>query len=371
MSGFTVERNEFLDALAATKGAVARTSTIPILNNILLRVRDGALHITATDLEIQVEATCPAEIDGFTEDTIPGAVLTDFVNKAREDRPIKATGDGASIKFQSSRTNIRLASLPGADFPVWGDRTATHHFSISAKLLRETLEKVGKAVSSEEARYYLNGIHMHHDGAGKLVFVATDGHRLIKRTMDAPDGTDESMPAIIIPRFCLAAVTRLLADMEKSDTPVTINFSENQIQVQTSAATITSKLIDGTFPDYQRVIPAGNPHVYRIRTALMKSALERISTLPSGGRSVAFEFGAGKLSLTLRNGTGDEIEDALDIDGSDEAVRIGFNARYMLDLLSVIDTDSFEIELKGPSDPGRIVPCGSEELESVIMPARA
>lgn len=372
MSGFTVERNEFLDALAATKGIIGRNNTIPILNNVLLEAEGDRLRITATNLDMQMETSCPAQIDGFENVTVGGAVLAAFLSRAREDKPVMAVCDTGKVKLKSARTRIALASLPAQDFPSMSVFSGSHQFEMDAKELRDIIEKVGVAVSTEETRYYLNGIFMHHkaDDPAKLVFAATDGHRLIKREVDAPQGANETMPGVIIPRGVLPIMLRLLAEMAKSNEPARISLSQNQIRLETPRATVTSKLIDGNFPDYERILPRANPHEFHVPVSDLKSSMERMATLFMDNTNVALQFASGTLTLTHSNSLDETIEDALDIEGSDEEIRIAFSGPYVLDLLSAVDTGRITMRLMDAGAPALILPEGSDCQEAVLMPMR-
>lgn len=255
----TVQRDTLAPALAALSRVVERRNTIPILSNILLCAEGDRLTLRATDLDIQAETGLPCEVAEPGAITLPAHTLSDIVRKL----PAEATVAFESVKpdhdrmvVKSGRSRFTVQSLPESDFPDITAGEFSHRFTLPAKDFAAAFGQVEFAISTEETRYYLNGIHMHTlpvDGQTKLRAVATDGHRLSRIELPAPEGS-AGMPAVIVPRKTVAELGRMAKDQ---DGEITLEFSANKIRATIGASTLTSKLIDGTFPDYQRVIPAG------------------------------------------------------------------------------------------------------------------
>ncbi len=297
---FTIARGALLPALTAVNRAVEKRNTIPILGNVLLRAEGGTLFVTGTNLDVEVKA--PAKeigVPDFEPFTVPSGMLHDAVGKMAESAEIAFEGDGNFVNVKSGRTRFRLQFLPATDFPVLPADSFTHSFSLPAKVLAHIVATVSFAISTEETRYYLNGIHLHHDGT-YLAAVATDGHRLALVTLDPPAGSKD-MPGIIVPRSTVSLISHFV----KGDGDIGIELSSQKIRFTLSdGTTITSKLIDGTFPDYRRVIPSSNDKTYVLDRAALAAAIDRVSTVSKErGRAVREQ------RLGLRERVGVDQED--------------------------------------------------------------
>src|SRR5947199_7419073 len=278
----TVERSELLKSLGHVHRVVERRNTIPILANVLLHGDRSKLSLKATDLDIEVIDAIAAEVAPGGSTTVPAHMFFDIVRKLPEGAQIilESSGDRAALAIRAGRSRFTLQTLPESDFPDLAAGEMTHKFSLPAKDLKRLIDKTQFAISTEETRYYLNGIYLHVAGGAKalkLRAVATDGHRLAQVELDAPKGA-EGMPGIIVPRKTVGEVQRLIEDL---DAEVAIELSQTKIRFTIGDVVLTSKLIDGTFPDYGRVIPAGNDKTLIVDKPEFEAAVDRVSTVSS------------------------------------------------------------------------------------------
>lgn len=369
---FSIARGALLPALAAVNRAVEKRNTIPILGNVLLKPEDGALTITGTNLDIEVKSVTKQEsIPDFAPFTVPSGLLHDAVHKLPDGSTVEFEGDGAHVNVKAGRSRFRLQVLPASDFPEMSADGFTHEFKLPGKTLAHVVATVGFAISTEETRYYLNGIHLHHDGTN-LAAVATDGHRLALVKLDAPEGSKD-MPGIIVPRRTVG----LLQHFAKGDDDIKIQMSTGKIRLSLAeGTTITSRLIDGTFPDYQRVIPSGGDKSFVLDRTAVSNAIDRVATISTErGRAVKCTFTASELTLEVTNPDSGQSEDSVVVDeGSGEDISIGFNHRYCLDVLAATASKQIRFELSDPGAPAKVFPTdtvdGGEPPLFVIMPMR-
>ncbi|PJT19948.1 DNA polymerase III subunit beta [Ochrobactrum sp. 30A/1000/2015] len=369
---FAIERGALLPALAAVNRAVEKRNTIPILGNLLLKVEDGHLCVTGTNLDIEVQAVAKKEgLPNIAPFTVQSGLLHDAVKKFADGSKVEFEGDQTHVNIKSGRSRFRLQVLPASDFPEMAGDDFTHEFSIAGSTLARVLATVGFAISTEETRYYLNGVLMHRDGE-HLAFVATDGHRLALMKLDAPAGSD-GVPGIIIPRRTVA----LLQHFAEGDEDIVLKLSERKMRiVLPDGTTITSKLIDGTYPDYQRVIPTSNDKSYTVDRTGLADAINRVSTVSSErGRAVKFSFGQSELKMEVNNPDSGQAEDSIVVnDGHEDEVTIGFNHKYCLDVLGAVSAKEMRFELSDPGAPCKVSPVGAEDGDVpplfVIMPMR-
>ncbi len=369
----TVERAALLKSLGRVHRVVERRTTIPILSNILLRADGASLQLKATDLDIEVVETAPATVLQGGATTVPAHVVYDIVRKLPEGSEISldAGDDSGTMILSSGRARFTLQTLPDSDFPDITAGEMSHSFSISAASLKKLVEKTQFAISLEETRYYLNGIFLHtveqSGGALRLRAVATDGHRLARAEIEAPDGT-AGMPGIIVPRKAVQELQRLL---ESDDATVDIELSVNKIRFSVGPTVLTSKLIDGTFPDYARVIPSGNDKVMKVDTAAFGKAVDLVSTVSSErGRAVKLAIDHDQLVLTVNNPDSGSATEEIPVGYEADPLEIGFNARYLLDITSQIESGEARFELADPGSPTLICDEGDEATLYVLMPMR-
>ena len=301
---FVVDRNAFLRALGHITGIVERRNTIPILSNILIGADDhGGLTLKATDLDMEAVESVPAKVETAGAVTVPAHTLHDIVRKLPEGAEIKIERKGGEgrLKVAAGRASFELAILPADDFPDMGQAEMPHRFMVESGELKRLFEKARFAISTEETRYYLNGIYLHSlesDGGRKLRAVATDGHRLAQVETDCPAGA-EGMPGVIVPRKAVGEIIKLL---ESDQTPVEIALSQAKIKFTVGEVVLTSKLIDGSFPDYARVIPTTNKKHLLLENADLVKAVDRVSTLSSEkGRAVKLNASEGRLIVSANN----------------------------------------------------------------------
>ncbi len=367
----TIERAALLKALEPAQRVVERRNTIPILSNLRLSAQGSELLITGTDLDIELRSPAQAQIDEPGAITAPASQLYDIVRKLPEGVQIllEQQGDKA-MTIRAGRFRSSVHTLPESDFPDITAGEMTTSFSLPAATLAALIENVAFAISTEETRYYLNGIYLHAttvDGAQLLAGVATDGHRLARHYAELPEGA-AGMPNVIVPRKTVDEVGKLLA---KAKGDVAVELSPTKIRLSLEAATLTSKLIDGTFPDYQRVIPQGNEHRVTLDTKAFAAAADRVSTISSErGRAVKLSFGDGRLVLTVTNPDSGEAREELDCDYEGPALDVGFNARYLAEILGTLGGDSTLMKLADPGSPAILQTREGSELLIVLMPMR-
>jgi DNA polymerase-3 subunit beta len=368
----TVERAELLRALSHMHRVVERRNTIPILANVLLRAEKSALNLKATDLDLEVIETISAEVSPTGSTTVPAHMFYEIVRKLPEGSQVvlETTGDRAVLSIRAGRSRFTLQTLPESDFPDLAAGDLTHKFKLSAADLKRLIDKTQFAISTEETRYYLNGIYLHTVGSGKntmLRAVATDGHRLAQFELPLPAGA-AGMPGVIVPRKTVGEVQRLIED---TDAEVGIQLSASKIRFTIGDVVLTSKLIDGTFPDYARVIPLGNDKELSIDKKDFEAAVDRVSTVSSErGRAVKLSLQGGKLVLSVTNPDSGSATEELEVDYGSDPIDIGFNSRYLLDIAAQLDGEVAMLKLADPGSPTLIQDREAKGALYVLMPMR-
>lgn len=368
----TVERSALIRALGHVQSVVERRNTIPILSNVLMQAEGGALTLTATDLDIEVSEAAPADVAMKGAATASALTLHDIVRKLPDGAQIRLQlkQEENRLQITSGRYESHLAVLPDADFPTISTEDMGVRFSMPAADLARLFAKARFAMSQEETRYYLNGVFLHPfaDGARKMLrAAATDGHRLARHDAPMPAGA-EAMPGVIIPRKAVNEIGRLLSDAEDV---VEIAVSGSKIRFAFGAGHLTSKLIDGSFPDYERVIPKANSNVLRVGAAEFAAAVDRVSTVAADRtRSIKLALDHGKLRLVVNNPEAGSAFEELTVDYDGEPIEIGFNARYLLEVAAQIEGDMATIKLADPSSPSVILDEEDSRALYVLMPLR-
>ncbi len=368
----TLERGALLKSLSHVHRVVERRNTIPILSNVLLQAKDGALLLRATDLDLEITESVAADVGQAGATTLPAHTLYDIVRKLPEGGQVslETAGDSGQLLLRSGRSRFNLQSLPESDFPDLTAADLTHRFSLPAADLKKLIDKTQFAISTEETRYYLNGIFMHTtevDGHMMLRAVATDGHRLARVELPAPAGA-AGMPGVIVPRKAVAEVQKLIEDLSAE---VVVEMSTTKARFTFGPVVLTSKLIDGTFPDYTRVIPVGNDKRLTVDCAPFAAAVDRVSTISSErGRAVKLALSEGKLTLSVTNPDSGSATEELEVDYDAAPIDIGFNARYLLDITSQLDSDTALFKLADPGSPTVIQDRDGAAALYVLMPMR-
>jgi DNA polymerase-3 subunit beta len=369
---FSIDRAALLRALAHVQSVVERRGTIPILSNVLLKADDGMLTLSTTDMDIEMTEAIAADVIKSGQITAPAVTLHDIIRKFPDASKVTLELDvsGNFITVKAGRSDFRLSSLPVADFPQFGGGEYPVNFTVRAADLRALIDRTKFAMSTEETRYYLNGIFVHaaqNEGVAVLRAVSTDGHRLARFEMPLPEGA-QSMPGVIIPRKTVLEIRKLLEEAADS---ITIKLSENKISFAFDHIVLTSKLIDGTFPDYQRVIPAGNDKVVEVDPRLFSSAIDRVSTISDGkSRAVKITINGKTMTLSANSAESGSATEELEVQSETNAMEIGFNARYLLDITSQIDSEGCRMTLSDPSSPTIIQDTSDPSSLYVLMPLR-
>jgi DNA polymerase-3 subunit beta len=363
----TIERAVLLKSLGHVQSVVERRNTIPILSNVLIEAReDGSIRLMATDLDLQVDESVPANVDQPGATTVSAHTLFDIVRKLPEGSQVEMTAAEGKMQVVAGRSRFNLSTLPRDDFPVIAEGDLPTSFQLPAATLRQIIEKTRFAISSEETRYYLMGIFLHVVD-DQLRAAATDGHRLARITVAKPDGAD-GMPDVIVPRKCVQELYRLLEEVEGT---VEVSLSPTKVRFGLGSAVLTSKLIDGTFPDYNRVIPTANDKLLKLDPKSFSAGVDRVSTIASEKtRAVKMSVDRDKVTLSVTSPENGVATEEVPADYGSDVIEIGFNARYLLDILSEIDGDIVEVHLADAAAPTLLRENDKSNALYVLMPMR-
>lgn len=367
-----INRGELLRGLGHVTSVVERRTTIPILSNVSLTAAEDGLHLKATDLEREVIEQTPADVSQPGATTVPAHILYDIARKLPDGAEVEIRRDAEKerLTLTSGHSRFALQTLAAEDFPDLSPGDLSHRFEIGAGDLKRLIDKTRFAISTEETRYYLNGIYLHtatQGGQPTLRAVATDGHRLAQAELALPSGAD-GMPGIILPRKTVNELHRLI---ESSDAAVSVGVSASKARFEIGSVTLTTKLIDGTFPDYARVIPKANDKTLKVRNAEFVSAVDRVSTIASErGKAVKLNLDSDKLVLSVNNPEGGSATEELGADYSAEPLEIGFNAKYLLDIASQIESETTRFLLADAGSPTMVKDDSDEGALYVLMPMR-
>ncbi len=367
----TLERSNLLKSLNHVQRVVERRNTIPILSNVLIKADNGTLTLKATDLDLEVTETTPAAVEQSGATTVPAHMLYDIVRKLPDGSEVMLSiSEDNGLSLMAGRSQFRLQMLPESDFPDLTAAEFSHTFRMGCSDFKTLIDRTQFAISTEETRYYLNGIYFHcveDEGTMMLRAVATDGHRLAQAQTASPDGC-EGMPGIIVPRKAVGEVQKLLDDPDAS---VTVELSDTKIRFTVGNVILTSKLIDGTFPDYNRVIPAGNDKELVLDRATFASAVDRVSTIASDrGRAVKLSLSDGQLVLSVNNPDSGSAEEEIAVGYTAEPLDIGFNSKYLLDITNQLTADEATFMLADPGAPTLIREKSQAGALYVLMPMR-
>ena len=367
----TIERAELIKSLGHVQSVVERRNTIPILSNVKIEAANGKLTLNATDMDLDMVDIVAANVETPGATTVSAHTLYDIVRKLPEGSQVELStvGDG-QMQLSAGRSRFTLSCLPTEEFPVLSGGELPHNFNVTAVELRSLIDRTKFAISTEETRYYLNGIYLHkgeRDGVSVLRAVATDGHRLASVEGPLPSGADD-MPGVIVPR---KTVTELRKLIDESGDEVAISMSESKIRFAFDDAVLTSKLIDGTFPDYQRVIPSGNDKNMEVNCKLFADAVDRVSAISSEkSRAIKLSLSSGLLVLSASSPEHGSAEEEIEVAYQGDPVEIGFNSSYLLDITRQIEGENAQVCLADGNSPTILREVDDASALYVIMPMR-
>ena len=363
----TIERATLLKSLSHVQSVVERRNTIPILSNVLIEARDdGSIRLMATDLDLQVDESIQANVATAGATTVSAHTLFDIVRKLPDGSQVELNAAEGKMQLSAGRARFNLSTLPRDDFPVIAEGDLPTKFELPAATLRQIIDKTRFAISTEETRYYLMGIFLLL-ADDQLKAAASDGHRLARVTVPKPDGAD-GMPDVIVPRKCVAELRKLLEELEGT---VEVSMSPTKIRFGLGSAVLTSKLIDGTFPDYNRVIPTGNDKLLKLDPKSFAQGVDRVSTIASEKtRAVKMNVDRDKVTLSVTSPESGTATEEIAADYGSDGIEIGFNARYLLDILGEIDGDTVEVHLADAAAPTLLRENDKSPALYVLMPMR-
>jgi len=368
----SIDRATLLKSLSHVQSIVEKRNTIPILSNVLLRTEGGKLHLTATDMDIDIIEAVEANVTEEGQCTAPAHTLYEIVRKLPDTATVELsfTEQSAQLTVKAGRSNFTLATLPIADFPALNTQDFPHTFSMDSNDMRSLIDHTRFAISTEETRYYLNGIFFHaanNNDQPVLRAVATDGHRLARMEMDLPEGAS-GIPGIIAPRKTIGELRKLI---DESSDDIKVEASESRVRFTFGSIVLTSKLIDGTFPDYERVIPTNNNKFMEIDTTDLAKAVDRVATISTErSRAVKLTFQNKLLTLTASSPENGTAEEEIEVQYDNEALEIGFNSRYLLDMTQQIKGNVIQLSMSDGASPTIVKDTDDENALYVLMPMR-
>jgi DNA polymerase-3 subunit beta len=368
----TIERTALLKSLTHVQSVVERRNTIPILSNVLIQAEAGRIALTATDMDIDIVERAAAAIQVAGSTTAPAHTLYDIVRKLPDGAEVELDGGGDKEKVivRAGRSTFTLPALPVADFPAISGDTLPFSFELTSAELKRLIDRTKFAISTEETRYYLNGIYLHATRNGDrpvLRAVATDGHRLARVEQDQPEGAI-GMPGVIVPRKTVNELRKLLDEV---DSEIAISLSETRIRFAFGSVVLTSKLIDGTFPDYERVIPTGNDKVMEVPVKQFSAAVDRVATISTEkSRAVKLAVSRNTLTLSATSPDAGSATDELEVNYGGGPIEIGFNSKYLLDITQQIEGDEAKFMMADAAAPTVVQDAADPDAVFVLMPMR-
>ena len=371
---FSIDKSALLSALQHVHSVVERRNTIPILSNVLIEAKEDGVYLTATDMDIAVIEKIDlkkSEVMQLGTITTSAQMLYDIVRKLPDNISVELLSEkNDRLGVKASTSSFALNCLPSEDFPSIAQEEFNHSLNIDASEMIRLIDKTSFAMSLEETRYYLNGIYLHavKDSTNdKLRTVSTDGHRLSRVDMKMPEGVQE-IPGVIIPRKTIMEIRKLLEDHTDN---ITLSLSDNKIQISFSNVVLTSKLLDGTFPDYSRVIPEQNDKTITISNQLLSEAVDRVSTVSTDKtRAIKININKGNLVISATNPDKGSASESLEVKYDGEEVEIGFNSKYVLDVARQIKGKDIIIKLSDSVSPTLVYDKEDEDVLFVLMPMR-
>ncbi|WP_137165327.1 DNA polymerase III subunit beta [Salinimonas lutimaris] len=364
---FTISREQFLQPLQMVSGAVERRHTLPILSNVLIRVDQGALWLTGTDLEVELVSSVQLEGD-FTEGeiTVPAKKLFDIIRGLSDGVDIVFSVDDNKALIRAGRGRYTLSTLSANDYPNLEDWEREVEFELTAGELKHLIDSTQFSMAQQDVRYYLNGMSLETE-ENLVRTVATDGHRL---ALCRKEYTQSSLPVrqVIIPRKGVLEISRLISDDEVA---IKAMIGSNHIRLESAAFIFTSKLVDGRFPDYRRVLPRDGDKTILASKAVLKDAFSRAAILSNEKfRGVRLNLASGELKITANNPEQEEAEEIVDVDYQGDDLEIGFNVAYLIDVLNALNTDKVKLTLSDSNSSALIEDAEDDSALYVIMPMR-
>ena len=362
---FTAAREALLKPLQAVIGVVERRQTMPILSNVLIIAKDGQLSVTATDLEVELVAQTEVEAESDGEITVSGRKLLDICRALPEGAEVNVSLSGEKLSVRAGRSKFNLVTLPAAEFPVVEDIKAGQTIAVSQESLGRLIEKTHFSMAQQDVRYYLNGMLL-ETGGKHLRAVATDGHRLALCQVDL-DGDDLEEQQVIVPRKGVLELQRLMS----GDGGLDIELGSNHIRIQLDGIRFTSKLIDGRFPEYDRVIPKESSNELKADRTEFKNALQRTAILSNEKyRGIRLVIRDSGVVLQAHNPEQEEAEEELAVEYAGEDIEIGFNVNYLLDALGAVEGDDVTLSVQDSNSSCLIRQPGNDDCTFVVMPMR-
>ena len=367
--------SDLLKALNHIHGIVEVRHTLPILSNIVLSAENNELSLSSTNLDIFCSDKIDAEIVNSGEISVPAITFFEIVKRlpSGSDVILSMGDEDTELILKCGRSKFNLSTLKTEDFPILSDKDLSTNFVISADELSRMIDKTKFAISNEETRYYLNGIFFHKAESNSIKFlraVATDGHRLAQYDIPLPQGAEE-ITGIIIPKKTVFELRKVLDD---ADGDVSVSLNENKIKFSFNNLKIVSKVIDGTFPDYTKVIPQNNDKKFKTNNSELKNAIDRVSAVAineeTKSKAIKLTIENNKLNLSVESQSKGSAKEEIDISYSNEKVDIGFNSRYLLDICNEVDGDEIDVNLLDSISPAIILDKTDENLFFVLMPMR-
>ena len=372
---FKINSSDLLKALSHIHGIVEVRHTLPILSNIILKAKDNELTLSSTNLDIYCADKIRAEVSIAGEISVSAVTFFEIVKRLPSGSEVMMTmeEDENEIILKCGRSKFNLSTLKTDDFPIISDNDLSTNFVLSADELIRIIDKTKFAVSNEETRYYLNGIFLHKANRNSIQFlraVATDGHRLAQYDIPLPQGAEE-ITGIIIPKKTIFELRKVLDD---ANGDVSISLNENKIKFTFNDLKIISKVIDGTFPDYTKVIPQNNNKNFKTNNNELKNAIDRVSAVAaneeSKSKAIKLSLEDNKLNLSVESQSKGSANEILDISYDGDKVDIGFNSKYIIDICNEVDGEEVDISLLDSVSPAIILDKTDENLFFVLMPMR-
>jgi DNA polymerase-3 subunit beta len=364
---FSIKREVFLQPLSQVIGVVERRQTLPVLANFLIQAEsDGTLSITGTDMEVELIASVNANVDRQGEITVPARKLLDIVRMLPDGVEIGVNLEGDKLTLSSARSRYTLSTLPATDFPATDQFETLENVEVQENKLKKQLDKTSFAMANQDVRYYLNGLLFEFKD-GQLRTVATDGHRLAVCDLDGGLGVVQDRQ-IIVPRKGVMELSRMLTD---SDDKVSLGLGKNHVRLKKGSAVLTSKLIDGRFPDYQAVIPVGTDRKIEVERNSLTHALQRASILSNEKyKGVRLEAAGSALKIIAHNPQHEEAVEDLEAELNFDQLAIGFNVVYLLDALNAIESEQVSLEMRDANSSCLITAAGGGDDRHVVMPLK-